>query len=202
MLKKPIELENLGALDRWLFKQINSAGQNPFFDWLLPYWRTPSFWIPAYVLLLFLMIYRFKQKGAWWIFFLISTVGTVDLIGNQLIKQTIQRLRPCNEPLLAGEVLLRIPACGTGFSFISNHAANHFAIATFIFLTLSQKLGKAGYLLFFWAFLVGYAQIYVGVHYPGDVLGGAIVGTIFAALLAKQYNKQTRFAIFGSENSN
>jgi undecaprenyl-diphosphatase len=132
---------------------------------------------------------------------LIATVGLVDLIGNQLIKQTFQRLRPCNDPLLAGEVLLRIPNCGTGFSFISNHAANHFAIATFMFLTLSKWLGKTGYLLFFWAFLVGYAQIYVGVHYPADVLVGAMVGTTVAALFAKQYNKQPRFAIFDSENS-
>ena len=195
-------MEKLAALDRWLFKQINSTGENAFFDWLLPSWRTPSFWIPAYLLLLFLLIYRFKQKAGWWIFFLVATVGLVDLIGNQVLKQTFQRLRPCNEPLLAGEVFLRIPACGTGFSFISNHAANHFAIATFMFLTLGKWLGKTGYLLFFWAFVVGYAQIYVGVHYPADVLGGAIVGTTIAGLFATQYNKQPRFAILDSKNSN
>ena len=195
-------MEKLAALDRWLFKQINSTGENAFFDWLLPSWRTPSFWIPTYLLLFFLLIYRFKQKAGWWIFFLFATVGLVDLIGNQVLKQTFQRLRPCNEPLLAGEVFLRIPACGTGFSFISNHAANHFAIATFMFLTLGKWLGKTGYLLFFWAFVVGYAQIYVGVHYPTDVLGGAIVGTTIAGLFATQYNKQPRFAIFDSKNSN
>ena len=184
LVQKITSLEKIGQLDRWLFKQVNSTGGNTFFDWLLPSWRTPSFWIPAYVILLLILIYRFRQKAGWWIFFLIATVGLVDLIGNQLIK-----------------VLLRIPNCGTGFSFISNHAANHFAIATFMFLTLSKWLGKTGYLLFFWAFLVGYAQIYVGVHYPADVLVGAMVGTTVAALFAKQYNKQPRFAIFGSENS-
>jgi len=193
-------LEKLGQLDRWLFKLINSAGENAFFDWLLPLWRTPTFWIPAYLVLLVALLYRFRQKAGWWIFFLFTTVGLVDLIGNQLIKQTIQRLRPCNDPLLAGEVLLRIPACGTGFSFISNHAANHFAIATFMFLTLGKWLGKTSYLVFLWAFLVGYAQIYVGVHYPGDVLVGSLVGTALAALFANQFNKQPRFAIFGSEN--
>ena len=201
LVQKITSLEKIGQLDRWLFKQVDSTGGNTFFDWLLPSWRTPSFWIPAYVILLLVLIYRFRQKAGWWIFFLIATVGLVDLIGNQLIKQTFQRLRPCNDPLLAGEVLLRIPNCGTGFSFISNHAANHFAIATFMFLTLSKWLGKTGYLLFFWAFLVGYAQIYVGVHYPADVLVGAMVGTTVAALFAKQYNKQPRFAIFDSENS-
>lgn len=193
-------MEKLGQLDRWLFKLINSAGENAFFDWLLPLWRTPTFWIPAYLVLLVALLYRFRQKAGWWIFFLFTTVGLVDLIGNQLIKQTIQRLRPCNDPLLAGEVLLRIPACGTGFSFISNHAANHFAIATFMFLTLGKWLGKTSYLVFLWAFLVGYAQIYVGVHYPGDVLVGSLVGTALAALFANQFNKQPRFAIFGSEN--
>lgn len=194
-------MEKIAQLDRWLFKQINTAGENALFDWLLPPWRTPSFWIPAYAILLALLIYRFRQKAAWWIFFLIATVGLVDLIGNQFLKQTFQRLRPCNEPLMAGEVFLRIPACGTGYSFISNHAANHFAIATFMFLTLGKWLGKTGYLLFFWAFVVGYAQVYVGVHYPADVLAGAVVGTAVAALFASQYNKQTRFAIFGSKNT-
>lgn len=193
-------MEKLGQLDRWLFKLINSAGENAFFDWLLPLWRTPTFWIPAYLVLLVALLYRFRQKAGWWIFFLFTTVGLVDLIGNQLIKQTIQRLRPCNDPLLAGEVLLRIPACGTGFSFISNHAANHFAIATFMFLTLGKWLGKTSFLLFLWAFLVGYAQIYVGVHYPGDVFVGSLLGTALAALFANQFNKQPRFAIFGSEN--
>ncbi|MBM3414311.1 MAG: phosphatase PAP2 family protein [Bacteroidetes bacterium] len=193
-------MEKLEQLDRWLFKQINSTGENAFFDWLLPSWRTPTFWIPAYVLLLVVLIYRFRQKAGWWVLFLITTVGLVDLIGNQLVKQTIQRLRPCNDPLLAGEVLLRIQACGTGFSFISNHAANHFAIATFMFLTLGKWLGKTSYFLFLWAFMVGYAQIYVGVHYPGDVLAGSLMGVAIAAFMANQYNKRPQFGIFGSAN--
>jgi len=193
-------LEKIEQLDRWLFKQINSTGANAFFDWLLPSWRTPTFWIPAYLLLLVVLVYRFRQKAGWWVLFLITTVGLVDLIGNQLIKQTIQRLRPCNDPSLAGEVLLRIPACGTGFSFISNHAANHFAIATFMFLTLGKWLGRTSYFLFLWAFLVGYAQIYVGVHYPGDVLAGSIMGIAIAAFMASLYSKQPRFGIFDSAN--
>ncbi|MBM3412430.1 MAG: phosphatase PAP2 family protein [Bacteroidetes bacterium] len=193
-------MEKIEQLDRWLFKQINSTGANAFFDWLLPSWRTPTFWIPAYLLLLVVLVYRFRQKAGWWVLFLITTVGLVDLIGNQLIKQTIQRLRPCNDPSLAGEVLLRIPACGTGFSFISNHAANHFAIATFMFLTLGKWLGRTSYFLFLWAFLVGYAQIYVGVHYPGDVLAGSIMGIAIAAFMASLYSKQPRFGIFDSAN--
>lgn len=142
-------LQFLQKGDRWLLELINQGGANSFFDWLLPYWRTPTFWAPAYLLLLLFVSLRLKKKAWWWILFFIITISVVDLTGNQLIKQTFQRLRPCNDPTLIGHVIVRIPHCGTGFSFISNHAANHFAMATFIFLTLGTFLGKWGYLLFF-----------------------------------------------------
>ena len=91
------------------------------------------------VLLLLFVGYRLKRKALWWIFFFIATVSLVDFTGNQLIKQTVQRVRPCNDPTLLGDIILRIPHCGSGFSFISNHAANHFAMATFIFITQKKN---------------------------------------------------------------
>ncbi|MFZ9877114.1 MAG: phosphatase PAP2 family protein [Chitinophagaceae bacterium] len=201
----PIELQSIissfQAVDKWILSLINKEGSNAFFDWLLPYWRTPAFWAPAYLLLVLLVGYRLKRKALWWVFFFIATVSLVDFTGNQLIKQTIQRVRPCNDPTLLGEIILRIPHCGSGFSFISNHAANHFAMATFIFITLSSYLGKWGYLLFFWAFSVGYAQIYVGVHYPADVLAGSIFGLLIGWLFARQYNKQHRITTFEAVTS-
>ena len=201
----PIELQSIissfQAVDKWILSLINKEGSNSFFDWLLPYWRTPTFWAPAYLLLVLFVGYRLKRKALWWVFFFIATVSLVDFTGNQLIKQTIQRVRPCNDPTLLGEIILRIPHCGSGFSFISNHAANHFAMATFIFITLSSYLGKWGYLLFFWAFSVGYAQIYVGVHYPTDVLAGSFFGLLIGWLFARQYNKQHRISNFESVTS-
>lgn len=184
--------------DLWLLQWINKKGANSFFDWLLPYWRTPGFWAPAYLALLLLMAYRFKKKAVAWVLFLVATVSIVDFTGNRLIKQTIQRVRPCNDPSLFGEIIVRVPHCGTGFSFISNHAANHFAMATFIYLTIGYQWGRWGLLLFGWALSIGYAQIYVGVHYPTDVLAGSIFGLLIGGLFARQYNKQHRIAIFGT----
>jgi membrane-associated phospholipid phosphatase len=186
------------AGDSWLLQWINKKGSNALFDWLLPYWRTPAFWAPAYLTLLILMAYRFKKKAIAWVLFLITTVSLVDFTGNQLIKKTVQRVRPCNDPTLLGEIIVRVPHCGTGFSFISNHAANHFAMATFIYLTIGAQWGRWGLLLFGWALSIGYAQIYVGVHYPTDVLAGSLFGLFIGWLFARQYNKQHRIAIFGN----
>lgn len=197
-MKNPIQptLQMLQTGDRWVLELINQGGANPFFDWLLPYWRTPGFWAPAYLLLLLFVGFRLQKKAFWWILFLIITISVVDFTGNQLIKQTFQRIRPCNDPSLFGHLIVRIPHCGTGFSFISNHAANHFAMATFIFLTLRTQLGQWSYLLFFWAFSVGYAQIYVGVHYPTDVVAGSLFGLLIGWLFARQFNKQHRILNF------
>ena len=101
-------LSSLQAGDKWLLELINKEGANSFFDWLLPYWRTPTFWAPAYLLLLLIVVYRFKKKALWWVLFFIATVSLVDFTGNQLIKQTIQRVRPCNDPTLLGEIILRM----------------------------------------------------------------------------------------------
>lgn len=184
--------DQLIALDHQLFLLINGKWTNPILDRLLVLFRTPIFWTPLYIFLLVVAIKNFKTRAIAWILSLAFTAGLMDFMGNKLIKHTVQRLRPCNDPDFSPQVRLLLDHCGTGFSFISNHAANHFAMASFIFATMTSVFGKARWLFFAWAASVAYAQVYVGVHYPSDVLCGALTGMIFGFITATIYNRKTQ----------
>ena len=104
------------------------------------------------------------------------TFAMGDLIASRLIKPFIARIRPCNDFSLANEIINRVP-CGSGYSFPSAHATNHFAIAVFLICLFYPKWKPILPLGLFWAFLISFAQIYVGVHYPIDTIFGALLGT-------------------------
>lgn len=188
----------LEQADRWVFQLINRQLSWSGFDGLLPLWRTPEFWTPLYLFLLLFMLLNFRKKAGWWIVYFIITVSLMDTVGNKLIKQTVQRLRPCNDPDMMASLILRVPNCGTGYSFISNHAANHFAIAMFAFLTIGAVAGRWRWLFFVWAFSIGWAQIYVGVHYPTDVVAGATAGLLLGGGMGYAFNKRHQLRIFDS----
>ena len=152
--------------------------------------------MPLYLFLLLFMLLNFRKKAGWWIVYFIVTVSLMDTVGNKLIKQTVQRLRPCNDPDMIASLVLRVPNCGTGYSFISNHAANHFAMAMFAFLTIGSLAGNWRWLFFVWAFSIGWAQIYVGVHYPSDVLAGALAGILLGGGMGHAFNKRFQLRIF------
>jgi undecaprenyl-diphosphatase len=193
--------DKLVALDKDIFILINSRFTNALFDKILVLFRTPVFWTPLYLALLVTAVIKLKKKAIWWILSLTATAGIMDWTGNNLIKHTVQRLRPCNDPAFADQVRLVVSKCGTGFSFISNHAANHFAVAAFIFVTMPNLLGKWTWLFFIWAASIAYAQVYVGVHYPSDVLGGALTGLIFGWTGGTIYNKKSQISTFAANNN-
>jgi len=188
----------LEQADRWVFQLINRQLSWSGFDGLLPLWRTPEFWTPLYLFLLLFMLLNFRKKAGWWIVYFIITVSLLDTVVNKLIKQTVQRLRPCNDPDMMASLILRVPNCGTGYSFISNHAANHFAMAMFAFLTIGAVAGRWRWLFFVWAFSIGWAQIYVGVHYPTDVVAGATAGLLLGGGMGYAFNKRHQLRIFDS----
>ena len=123
----------------------------------------------------------------WWALCFLCTVALADLLGTYAFKETFQRIRPCNEPLLREQVRLLIKRCPGGYSFVSNHAANHFGLATFMVLTFRGILKGWIYLAYVWAAFISFAQIYVGAHYPLDILGGALLGTSAGFLTASVY---------------
>ena len=162
--------------DSNLFLALNHGLANPFFDSFLPFLRDSIFWAPFYLLILSFVFLNYGTKGLWWALGFILTVAIADLTGTYLLKENVQRLRPCNEPSLAGQVRLVIHACPGGYSFLSNHAANHFGLATYMVCSFKGIFKSWVYLLYGWAFMICFAQIYVGVHYPLDIVAGMLLG--------------------------
>jgi membrane-associated phospholipid phosphatase len=176
--------QNLVEWDKWLFLKLNRDWTNPVFDAIFPFIRNSSFWVPLYIFVLVFMISNFGKKGLLWCLLFICTVAITDVIGFQVLKENIERLRPCQDPMFSDSVRLLLRKCSTTSSFVSNHAANHFGIATFAVFTFRGLFKKWMYLAYVWAFFIGYAQVYVGVHYPLDVLGGAVLGMIVGSVTA------------------
>lgn len=194
-------LEQLEKLDQWLFIKINSGLANPFLDSLMPFMRYPLNWAPLYLFLAAFALLNYKGKGAWWILFFVVTIPLTDMTGNYIFKKGFERIRPCGDPDFFFHVRLLVDHCSTGFSFVSNHAANHFGLATFFFLTTRPLLKKWASIAFVWAGLVALAQVYVGIHYPSDILAGALLGVLFGSLTGTLFNKRHGFSIFGSKST-
>lgn len=176
--------QQLDGWDKRVFMQLNSGWTNPVFDAVLPYFRDSVFWAPLYLFLVSFMLFNYGKKGFWWSIGFLCTVAMTDLVGARVFKEGFERLRPCNDPFFFQQVRLLVKHCSGGYSFTSNHAANHFGMATFVFITLYPTFKKWAYLFFLWAIFVSYAQIYVGVHYPLDILGGGLLGTMAGLLTA------------------
>lgn len=168
--------------DEHLFHLINQGLQNPVFDWLMHWLRNKMTWIPLYLFLGSFLIVNLRQKGLLIILLAGLTVGVSDFSNSQLLKKGIKRIRPCHIYQAPEELNLLVP-CGGGYSFPSSHAANHFGLATVLAILLSPIFRWIGWPLFLWATAVSFAQIYVGVHYPLDILSGALVGILIGSVI-------------------
>jgi len=173
--------------DRYLFELINVHWSNALFDLVLPIFREKLFWMPFYTFILVFAVLNLGRKRWFFISLLFVTVALSDLTSSELIKKTVQRPRPCHEMSYISDIQLRIH-CGSGYSFTSSHAANYFAVAMFLMFTIFKRPKVLKWILFFWAFAISYAQVYVGVHYPLDIVGGAMVGISYGLIMAWIYD--------------
>jgi membrane-associated phospholipid phosphatase len=179
----------LQHIDEVILKTIHVNGQNSLFDVVMPWLRNPYFWSPIYFFLLIWMILNWKWKGFWWCVCLLFVFGICDFTSASLIKPFIHRLRPCNEGHLSF-IIRSLVTCGRGYSFPSAHAANHFGISFFIYFTLGKKYTWVKVPAMLWALLVCYAQMYVCVHYPSDILAGALLGCLVGIVLGGVFNRK------------
>lgn len=175
------EMDGLTQLDYRLFFLINDTWSYSFLDWILPLLRERYFWFPLYVFIIVSLYVRHRRRTATiYLLSIISCFVIADMVSSQVFKKTVQRIRPCNERAFESQVMERVH-CGYGYSFPSSHATNHFAISFFLIALFGFKRWTR-LALIFWAGIISYAQVYVGVHYPLDVLGGALLGILIARL--------------------
>jgi len=183
--------------DEWLFHILNGQCHNSFFDLVIPYWRSKYIWIPLYVFIASFLLINWKKRGLVILLFAIATVGVADFTSSKIVKPLVQRVRPCNDVTLTFEVR-ELVKCGGGYSFTSSHATNHFAIAVFLIIVLNVFRRKwIRWALLAWAASIAYGQVYVGVHYPLDVITGAILGSLIGIIFANIFQWWTadgRFA--------
>jgi membrane-associated phospholipid phosphatase len=179
---------HIEPVDRKIFYLINVDGANSFFDTLFVYMREATIWVPLYLFLLVFAAWNFGKRGWVWFLFFVCTAGLCDLIASHLIKEHIFRLRPCQNPDLADRMRSLAHYCPQSSGFVSAHATSHFGLAFFIVFTLRRYTSPWIRLFFAWAALIAYAQVYVGVHYPFDVLCGALLGSAIGYFMARIFN--------------
>jgi len=184
-------MTELLQFDEWLFHVINNDWHNSFLDAVLPYWREKKFWIPFYVLLTAFIAWKFRWRVLPYLLAIAIAITIADTLSSRVFKPGFQRTRPCNDVELRDEVNLLV-GCGQAYSFTSSHATNHFALAVFLSLTLGVFYPGIRWPLLFWAATIAFAQVYVGVHYPFDVIGGALLGALVGFLTAKAYLRLDR----------
>tara|TARA_B100001057_G_C22794616_1_gene929073 strand:- start:562 stop:1128 length:567 start_codon:yes stop_codon:yes gene_type:complete len=181
-------VEELITLDQKIFIFLNQLGSDPYDKfWLLMTNKMTNFLV--YLALLFVYV---KKKSFKVLLLLLTTLALMMLVTDQttnLFKYGFQRLRPCHEPLLEGMVRLVKSTCGGYYGYFSGHASNSFALAFFFLGILKVYLKRRSYFLIVLASLVAYSRIYIGVHYPLDVISGAAFGSLTGCLFYLLWNR-------------
>jgi membrane-associated phospholipid phosphatase len=175
-------------IDQQIFFFINHQCHIGFLNKLMPYWRSMYFWFPLYFFFITHLSMTYGKKA--WILMLALglTVTASDTLSSKIVKPLVHRVRPCNDIRIKDKVKLLVNP-SSGYSFTSSHAANHFAVAAFLFFAFAPARRWIGILLLIWAGTIAFGQVYVGIHYPSDVLFGGLFGAGIGFIAWALYQK-------------
>ena len=144
-------------------------------------------WIPLYLLLIYWTVKQYGKR-CWWVFLAVGVVVLCsDQLSSHVCKPLFQRLRTCYNPDLQDLIYLPKGMAGGRYGFVSSHATNTFAVAAFLTGALRKNRNWIGIVLYLWAFISSYSRIYLGFHYPGDILCGALLGILIGLMLWKVF---------------
>ncbi len=175
----------INQLDTEAFLWLNSLHTDNIDNIML--WITGrNSWFPMYVFIIGIIVWKQKRKSIVIILTIILSVTISDQICSSVLKPLIHRFRPCHEPSIQHLVHL-VGNCGGQFGFCSSHSANTFALITCLILLFGKQFIEIKY-LYVWAIIVSYSRVYVGVHYPLDVLAGAGIGVLVSLFCYKIYH--------------
>jgi len=189
----------LQHLDQQLFLFLNSHN-SPFWDTVMYAISGRVIWAPLYLAILLYLGFKYKRKFLIIIPFIIIAVTLADQVSVQLFKNIFMRLRPCHEPSLAGMVHLVKGECGGLYGFVSSHASNSFNVAFLSLMFIKKRWYTISIII--WASVIGYSRIYLGVHYPGDVVCGSMVGAFIGWGLYKLYELTDKKILVNKEYFN
>lgn len=181
-------LEILYSIDLAVFYFINNSMSSVILDRFFSFITNVNNWYISYLILLGILFTKDGMRGKYAGWLVILLVLLSDQFGAKVLKEWVARVRPCN---VLPDVLTPLGPTGS-YSFPSNHALNNFAVATFFSLIYPNL----NYLLYTVASLIALSRVYLGLHYPSDVLGGAVIGILFGYLFAKLHRY---FMKFGNE---
>ena len=176
-------LEKIIDLDKKVLIFLNGLG-NEHWDGFWLFITKKTNWIPFFILLLYFIYKNLGTKKLLIMLIFIAFLITVSDQTSNLFKYGFERLRPCNDPTINN--LIRIIKPGASFGFFSAHASNSIAVSLFIFLNF-RKNYKYFWLIFIWPLLFGYSRIYLGLHFPLDILFGYLIGAFYGYLIYKIY---------------
>lgn len=183
-------MEIITEFDTKFFLWLNGF-HNEFMDSVMLVITNRRTWIPLYLLLLVYLYRNLKRKKLLVIFSIIITVSLADFVTSGLMKPFFERLRPCYNAELTN--LVHVPGkCGGRFGFASSHAANTFSLLGSLLFILGWKNNWTRFMLV-WAVIVSYSRIYVGVHYPADIVVGMLVGFLISLFIHQLTKKSLNY---------